>query len=202
MCSVGWQNLRNTFLKHFFSQTKPPKHHVGIYDNCVDQNKSNIVFKFEVMQLILGFYMSKNKLFLIPGNSHNLSDVKTAELNKCLRNKNLYTVDQMKEELKAVKDTEVFVLESGDFYEWEDVLNKYIKDMPSGFTSFYCFELVGGKVAMKKFCNEAVEEDVMTKDLVENVDAVKSAILNEVFGLIGDATLTDIIIKYGNLMKL
>ena len=98
----------------------------------------------------------------------------------------------MKEELKAVKDTEVFVLESGDFYKWEDVLNKYIKDMPSGFTSFYCFELVSGKVVMKKFCNEAVEEDdVMTKDLVENVDAVKSAILNEVFGRSGDATLTE-----------
>ena len=71
VCSVRWQNLRNTFLKHFSSQTEPPKHHVGIYDNCVGQNKSNIVFKFEVMQLILGFYMSKNKLFLIPGHTHN-----------------------------------------------------------------------------------------------------------------------------------
>ena len=42
----------------------------------------------------------------------------------------------------------------------------------------------------------------MTKDLVENVDDVKSAILNEVFGLNGDATLTEILSAPLKLPKL
>ena len=173
VCSVRWENLKNIFNKHSLSKTEPPKHHVGIFDNCVGQNKSNLVFKFEVMQTILGFYITKNKLFLIPGHSHNSSDVKTAELNNCLKNKNLYTAGQIKEELKMLKNTDVYNLESGHFYDWESVLDKYMKDMPPGFTSFYCFEISGGTVTMKRLCSEALDEDIVTKVLVENVHAVR-----------------------------
>ena len=42
----------------------------------------------------------------------------------------------------------------------------------------------------------------MTKDLVENVDAVKSAILNEMFGLSGDVTLPEILLTPLKLPKL
>ena len=127
VCSVRWEALKLKFQKHLLNKTEPPVHHVGIYDNCCGQNKSNTVFKFELLQTILGFYKTKNKLFLLPGHSHNSSDVKTAELNQCLRRKNLYTPQELCRELQAVKNAELFILEGDAFYDWEVLLNKYIK---------------------------------------------------------------------------
>lgn len=202
VCSVRWENLKNSFTKYRLKNVEPPSHQIGVFDNCVGQNKSNCVFKFEVLQTILGFYSTKNKLFLIPGHSHNSSDVKTAELNNCLKNKNLYTPLQIKEELKRMKNAEVHILQADHFYDWESMLDKYIKDMPPGFTFYYCFEIVGGRVSMKKLCSEVSDEEVVTKVLVENVGLVRSAILKEMFGLDGDADLEEIIAAPLRLPKL
>ena len=202
VCSVRWEHLKNTFTKYRLKNVEPPSHQIGIFDNCVGQNKSNCVFKFEVLQTILGFYSTKNKLFLIPGHSHNSSDVKTAELNNCLKNKNLYTPLQIKEELKQMKNAEAHILQGDHFYEWECLLDKFIKDMPPGFTFYYCFEIVGGRVSMKKLCSDVSDDEVVTKVLVENVGMVRSAILQEMFGLDGDADLEEIIAAPLRLPKL
>ena len=193
VCSVRWENLRLQHEKHSLDKSKPARNHVGIYDNCTGQNKSNTVFKFEVLQTVLGFYDTKNKLFLLPGHSHNSSDVKTAELNSCLKKKNLYTAKQVCKELQALKNSEAFILEKEHFFEWEAFLDKYIKNMPPGFTSFYCFEISGGSVVMKRLCTEVTGEEIETKVLVENVEATKIAILAELFGLTANATLEEII---------
>ena len=91
VCSVRWEDFKIKHQKDIISKARSKEHHFGIYDNCVGQNKSNTVFKFEVMQTVLGLFKTKTKLFLLPGHSHNQSDVKTAELNRCLRSKNLYS---------------------------------------------------------------------------------------------------------------
>ena len=193
VCSVRWEALKIKQNKHAQNKTKPAQHHVGIYDNCVGQNKSNIVFKFELLLTILGFFKSKNKLFLLPGHSHNSSDVKTAELNSCLSRKNLYTAQQVCQELQKVKNAETFILEKDHFYDWETFLDKYIKDMPPGFTFFYCFEIAEGKVTMKKLCVDTPVDEIVTKILVENVDDARTAILEDLFGLPPDASLQEIV---------
>ena len=46
---------------------------------------------------------------------------------------------------------------------------------------------------MKRLCTEVSEEEIVSKVLVENVEATKTAILAELFGLPADASLADII---------
>ena len=155
--------------------------------------KSNSVFKFELLQTVLGFYVTKNKLFLLPGHSHNSSDVKTAEINRCVRKKNIYTSQQMCRELSEVKKAEIHVLDPLHFYEWEPLLNKFFKDLPVGFTSYYCYELSEGVVKMKRLSEDTPDSIFEQKTLVENVEATRIAILDELFGLPPDASLADIV---------
>ena len=202
VCSVRWEDLKIKHKKDIISKTKSAEHHVGIYDNCVGQNKSNLVFKFEMLLTILGFFKTKTKLFLLPGHSHNSSDVKTAELNRCLRAKNLYTPQEICRELQALKNAETFILENENFYDWGSFLDRYIKNMPLGFTSFYCFEISEGRVTMKKLCTETPENEVESKILVENVEATRVAILKELFDLPSDTTLDTIVNTPVRLPKL
>ena len=65
VCSVRWEALMIKYKKHALNATIPADHHVGIYDNCTGQNKSNVVFKFKLFQILLGFFKTKSKLFLM-----------------------------------------------------------------------------------------------------------------------------------------
>ena len=65
--------------------------------------------------------------------------------------------------------------------------------MPLGFTSYYCFEISDGKVIMKKLCTTTPESETVSKVLVENVAAVRTAVLEELFDLPDDASLEDVI---------
>ena len=199
VCSVRWEALKIRQHKHFIHNKKPAEHHVGIYENSY---KSNTIFKFEVLQTVLGFYKTKNKLYLLPGHSHSSAEAKTAEINRCLDKKHLYTEHQVSQELQTLQNDETFLLNNEHFFYWEALLNKYINDMPAEFTSFNCFEIANGKVTMRKLSEDDSNQEVVTKVLVENVAATKSAIIAELFGLPSDATLDEIILAPIKLPKL
>lgn len=194
VCSIRWFNLKKVAKDREDNLLGQPDFHVSVLDNCTGQNKSNTAFKFEALQTTLGLFKSKSKLFLKPGHSHNQSDVVTGESNKFLAQKDLFTIDQLAEEMNKCPNVDVQVLGSDSFYVWEDFLNKHFKDLPQGFTKFYCFEFERDTCAMKKLCSEASEEDeVCVKKLLKDPINGKKDILNELFSLPTDATSQDIL---------
>ena len=62
-------------------------------------------------------------------------------------------------------------------------MNKYIKDLPVGFSKYYCFEFREGVVAMKKLCTESSEEEQVVKELMKDPENAKREILKELFNL-------------------
>ena len=95
-------------------------------------------------------------------------------------------------ELAGLKNAVTYLLDSEHFYEWEPLLDKYFKDITVGFTSYYCYELSEGRVAMKKLCS-VTEDDIETKVLVENAEATRVAVLEKLVGLPPDACLAEIV---------
>ena len=193
VCSIRWYNLIKVANIRNENSVPEPDFHLSVLDNCTGQNKSNTAFKFEALQTTLGLFKSKTKLFLKPGHSHNQSDVITGESNKFLAKKDIFTIDQMAVEMNKSSNVNVEVLRDENFYVWEEFLNKHFKDMPTGFTKFYCFEFINGTCAMKKLCAENSEENqVIVKDLLKDPINGKKIILNELFALPADATRQEI----------
>ena len=91
-----------------------------------------------------------------------------------------------------MKNAVTYLLDSEHLYEWEPLLYKYFKDITVGFTSYYCYELSEGRVAMKKLCS-VTEDDIETKVLVENAEATRVAVLEKLVGLPPDACLAEIV---------
>ena len=194
VCSIRWFNLKKVANDREDNLLRQPDFHVSVLDNCTGQNKSNTAFKFEALQTTLGLFKSKSKLFLKPGHSHNQSDVVTGESNRFLAHKDLFTIDQLAEEMNKCPNVEVQVLRSDSFYVWEDFLNKHFKDLPQGFTKFYCFEFEMDTCAMKKLCSEVSEgNEVCVKKLLKDPINGRRNILNELFSLPADATSQDIL---------
>ena len=116
----------------------------------------------------------------------------TGESNKYLAKKDVYTIDQIASEMNKCEKVTVSVLDQDSFYIWEEFLNKHFKDLPSGFTKFYCFEFSGGSVAMKRLCSEVEDEEIVVKEIVRDPNARKT-ILRELFDLPPSASLEDIV---------
>ena len=194
VCSIRWFNLKKVANDREDNLLRQPDFHVSVLDNCTGQNKSNTAFKFKALQTTLGLFKSKSKLFLKPGHSHNQSDVVTGESNRFLAHKDLFTIDQLAEEMNKCPNVEVQVLRSDSFYVWEDFLNKHFKDLPQGFTKFYCFEFEMDTCAMKKLCSEVSEgNEVCVKKLLKDPINGRRNILKELFSLPADATSQDIL---------
>ena len=117
----------------------------------------------------------------------------TGESNKFLAKKDVFTIGQMATEMNQCEKVDVSVLDKENFNIWEEFLNKHFKDLPVGFTKFYCFEFYGGTVAMERLCSEVEDNETKVKELVRDPANAKEAILKELFGLPPDASLEDII---------
>ena len=193
VCSIRWKKLVYDVNVRADSNQPHPLHLVSVLDNCTGQNKSKQCFKFEAFLTTLGVYQTTNKLFLKPGHSHNQSDVITGQANKFLHKKDIFTINQMQEELDKCPNISVQVLQPEDFYDWENFLNKFFQDMPAGFTKNYCFEFNGGNVAMKRLCSEDAGQKVFVKELLKDQVHGKKAMLKELFDLPASATLEQIV---------
>ena len=193
VCSIRFHNLRKVVKARIENKQTHPVFHVSVLDNCTGQNKSNTAFKFEALQTVLGIFQAKIKLFLKPGHSHNQSDVVTGESNKYLAKKDVFTIGQIATEMNKCEKVDVSVLGQESFNIWEDFLNKHFKNLPVGFTKFYCYEFSGGSVAMKRLCSDVTDNEVVVKEIVRDPANAKKTILKELFDLPPDASLDDII---------
>jgi hypothetical protein len=140
----------------------PPKYFIGIYDNCVGQNKSNVTMKFAAY-LSLVFYERVLLLFYLPGHSHMICDRVVGWCKRSIKGKNIYDPAGLCESMNGVNNVNCSYLShtKSDRCAWEgfsDLFNKYFNPMPLGFTDYYVFEFFQGKVRIQPYCSSSPEE--------------------------------------------
>ena len=82
-----------------------PKLNMTLLDNCVGQNKSQIVMKFQCLLSIL-FYETVALLYFLPGHTHMQPDRVVAYCKQAIKGRNLYTLGQIAEHANNVKGVE------------------------------------------------------------------------------------------------
>ena len=75
---------------------------MSLLDNCVGQNKSQLVMKFFCM-LSLIFYDRVALLFFLPGHSHMIPDRVVAYCKCAIKRLNLYTLGQIAQECNRIQ---------------------------------------------------------------------------------------------------
>ena len=75
--------------------------------------------------------------------NHNQSDFITGHANKFWNKNDVFTIDQMRDEMDMCDKLE-------KFYEWANFLDKFFKDLPADFPNTYYFVFEGGKVSMRR----------------------------------------------------
>ena len=79
-----------------------PKLCMILLDNCVGQNKSQVVMKFMSLLSIL-FYETVALMFFLPGHTHMVADRVVANCKNAIKNLNLYTLGQIAEKCEGVE---------------------------------------------------------------------------------------------------
>jgi hypothetical protein len=186
MCSLRMRyHLRQ--LDRYKLCNKRPSVSVSVLDNCVGQNKSNITMKFNAMLSLL-FYDKVVLLYLISGHSHMIADRVVAWIKGSLKNGNYYCPKDFAAVMNTVKSVHAEFLDHSSskrpfFINWHTILDKYFKDMPAQFTFNFFFEFDKGDVTVRHLVSTP-DEDCTTISLVRgNKDAVRKAILKELFGV-------------------
>lgn len=165
----------------------PPKISLLILDNYVDQNKSKLMFMFYALLSLL-FYDKVVIHYLIPGHSHNSADRVVACCQNTMRSVNLYNPDAIVSLLNDIKSVSAKFLDHRSttrpfFGEWRPLLTKYLKPMPTNYTSHYYFEIEKGVVEMRHLATTPNDESMhFPMILPTNIDAICRAILFDLFG--------------------
>lgn len=165
---------------------KKPKFSVSILDNCVGQNKSNLVMKFNALLSLL-FYEKVVLLYLISGHSHMIADRVVSMLKKSIYNRNIYHPSDIAKQANTYKTVKAEFLDHKSpkrpfFVGWEVILNKYFNNMPPQFTFNYFFEFDRGDLTMRHLSTTPDTEARSVKMLKGDPLLVRNAILFELFG--------------------
>lgn len=198
VCSLRFQYHTNN-MKYWLERGCTLSSCLKIMDNCCAQNKSSTTFMFDALLSIV-LYDRVADFYLLPGHSHMRPDQVTSLTKNALKRKDLFIPDQIADAMSPVKNMEAKVITSdmAVFNDWESYLKKHFLPMPPGFTKYYCFELVDGKVVYKRLCGDP---DGTGKEhtLCANPKLTRKVILKELFGLPPDASLWDIVNAKVNL---
>lgn len=166
---------------------KKPSVSISILDNCIGQNKSNLVMKFNAMLSLL-FYSKVVLLYLISGHSHMIADRIVAWIKAAIRGKNIYCPQDLAKECNNVHSVCAEFLDHNSskrpfFIGWAAILNKYFNDMPAQNTFNYFFEFDCGVCTMRHLTS-TVDADAVRFSMVKgNPTMVTKAILYELFGV-------------------
>ena len=125
--------------KMYSARKCAPKLCMILLDNCVGQNKSQVVIKFMCMLSIL-FYETVALMFFLPGHTHMVADRVVANCKNSIKSRNLFTLGQIAQEFDSLRGIKADWLIPDDFdmpfrTEWESALGKYFLDLPSGYTA-------------------------------------------------------------------
>ena len=76
---------------------------MSLLDNCVGQNKSQVVMKFFCLLSIL-FYKTVALMYFLPGHSHMIPDRVVAHCKHAIKGLNLYTLGEITDQCNRIKD--------------------------------------------------------------------------------------------------
>ena len=162
-----------------------PRLNMTLLDNCVGQNKSQIVMKFACLMSVL-FYETVALMFFLPGHTHMLPDRVFGQCKKSIKGLNLYSIADIKDNFNGVKGINAEWLRKDDSdlpfrVGWGAILNKYFKDLPGGYTKFYFFEFTKGYVTYRHLANTP-DSGAISLQLIDLKPGVKEQLLVELFG--------------------
>ena len=161
-----------------------PKLCMILLDNCVGQNKSQVVLKFMCLLSIL-FYDTVALMFFMPGHTHMVADRLLANCKNSIKNLNLFTVGQITQEFDRVQRINAEWLRPNDFdkpfrIQWESALSKYFRDMPTGYTGNYFFEFSKGYCTFRRLATTPDAEAVSIQ-LTKKIPELRKQILEDLF---------------------
>ncbi|CAM6105554.1 unnamed protein product [Calypogeia fissa] len=153
LCSLRLCNYLDLLEGYRVAGSEAPSYLINILDNCVGQNKSNIVMKFFALVSLL-LFEKVVLLYRIPGHSHMKADRVVAWCKGAIRGCNKYCPTEIAKACNGVKGVCAKFLDHRDpkrpfFINWEKILDKYFKSMPPRFTGYYFYEFDEGIVTMR-----------------------------------------------------
>ena len=180
-------------LKLYEEQGVTPQLCMSLLDNCVGQNKSQLVMKFMCM-LSICFYEQVALLYFLPGHSHMVPDRVVAHCKNAIKGLNLYSLGQIVEECNRVKGIHSEWLRPDDFdkpfrVDWGTILNKFFKNLPARYTFNYFFEFSKGVVSYRPLANSP-DHEVTTVRLLKMTPSTKAEIMMELFGSVDKSSHT------------
>lgn len=94
-------------MKQYKDAGTTPLLNMSLLDNCVGQNKSQVVMKFACF-LSVFFYETVALLYFLPGHSHMLPDRIVGQCKNSIKGLNLYSLGQLADRFNTVKGIRAF----------------------------------------------------------------------------------------------
>lgn len=107
------------------SPPTPGKELNVVFDNCSGQNKNNTVLALVPMLMEMGHFKCVNFLFLVVGHTKNTADRRFNNLKMIYRNKNIYTLKQLRQICATSPHVTVWEVMDGDFYDYKTFLKDF-----------------------------------------------------------------------------
>ena len=166
---------------------------MSLLDNCVGQNKSQLVMKFNCLLSLL-FYDHVALLYFLPKHCHMIPDRVVAHCKIAIKGFNLFTIGQITELCNRVKGINSEWLQPDDSdvpfrVEWGTFLNKFFKNLPVGYTNNYFFEFSQGFVTFRRMGTSPDAETTSVR-LIEVTPAIRKTLRTELFGNQDGSTIT------------
>ena len=166
------------------SKGQAPKVCLILLDNCVGQNKSQVVMKFMCLLSIL-FYETVALMFFLPGLTHMVADRVVANCKNSIKNLNLFSLGQITAEFNRVRGINAEWLRPDDHelpfrINWESALNKYFKHLPTGYTANFFYEFTKGYCTFRRLANTPNHEAVSIQ-LAKPIPELRKQILEDLF---------------------
>ena len=188
----GADALCSLRLRHLLAKIKQnqkngicPKLSMTLLDNCVGQNKSQVVMKFACF-ISLFFYETVALMYFLPGHTHMIPDRIVADCKNAIKGLNLYTLGQITEQCNKVKNVNAVLLKPDDSdspfrVNWGSFLNKHFRQLPSGYTENHFFEFSGGCVTFRRLATTPDSEASYLR-MINPTPGTKTGLLMELFG--------------------
>ena len=90
-------------VREFYDKGITPVLSMSLLDNCVGQNKSQVVMKFFCMLSFL-FYDTVALFYFLPGHSHMIPDRIVAHCKLAIKGVNLYSLEQIADRCNRIKN--------------------------------------------------------------------------------------------------
>jgi hypothetical protein len=135
LCSLRFTYHLEKFKTLLSCKITMPETLLVILDNCVNQNKSQLVMQFFVLLSIMS-YSKVVLVYLILGHSHNITDQVITWCHNAMKGKKFYSPMAIIEVINEVKGVNASFTDHHDarrpcYAGWGCILKKHFKSMPA-----------------------------------------------------------------------